>query len=230
MDLFQGQLRSTLTCCNKTKNEGKGCGRQVRKWEPFMYLTLPLKGKQESIESAIDDYCQEEVMDGDNSWYCSTCKGHVRATKKFDIWKLPPILIVHLKRFAGRGSKINSVVRYPTVDFDLESHIKSPNLPESTSYDVSSLHSSLHIRIRFLSLFVSLSPFLFLSLPLPIPLSLTHIHIHTCSLSLSLSLSCSLSLCTTAEATADVRNAGENRRKRRQRKTKEEEEEGSVRR
>jgi len=31
VDLFQGQLRSTLMCCNTAKNKGKGCGRQVRR-------------------------------------------------------------------------------------------------------------------------------------------------------------------------------------------------------
>ena len=31
VDLFQGQLRSTLRCCNEDKKGGKGCGREVRK-------------------------------------------------------------------------------------------------------------------------------------------------------------------------------------------------------
>jgi ubiquitin carboxyl-terminal hydrolase 8 len=143
VDLFQGQLRSTLTCRNKAKNRGRGCGRQVRKFEPFMYLTLPLKNKSPTVKAAVEDYCQEETMDGDNQWYCSACKEHVRATKKFDIWKVPPILIVHLKRFntdsRGRGSKINDVVKYPVVDFDLARYIRSPNLPESTSFDLYSI-------------------------------------------------------------------------------------------
>jgi len=115
----------------------------VRKFEPFMYLTLPLKSRSTSVESAIEDFCTEETMQGDNSWYCSTCKEHVRATKKFDIWKVPPVLIVHLKRFnsdgRGRGSKINNLVKYPVVDFDMAPFIKSPNLPASTSYDLYSI-------------------------------------------------------------------------------------------
>ena len=32
--------------------------------------------------------------------YCPSCKKHQQATKKFDLWKLPKILIIHLKRFS----------------------------------------------------------------------------------------------------------------------------------
>jgi ubiquitin C-terminal hydrolase len=83
----------------------------VRKFEPFMYLTLPLGKGTNSVEDAIKTFCRAEVIDGDNAWYCSGCKEHVRAEKQFHIWHVPPVLIVHLKRFntdaRGRGSKIN---------------------------------------------------------------------------------------------------------------------------
>ena len=31
--------------------------------------------------------------------YCPDCKEHVQASKKFDLWKVPEILVIHLKRF-----------------------------------------------------------------------------------------------------------------------------------
>ena len=31
--------------------------------------------------------------------YCPECKDFVQASKKFDLWKLPDILVIHLKRF-----------------------------------------------------------------------------------------------------------------------------------
>ena len=34
-----------------------------------------------------------------NSWYCPKCKEHVRALKTLNVWSLPKVLIVHLKRF-----------------------------------------------------------------------------------------------------------------------------------
>ena len=32
--------------------------------------------------------------------YCPDCKEFVQATKKFDLWRLPDILVIHLKRFS----------------------------------------------------------------------------------------------------------------------------------
>ena len=31
--------------------------------------------------------------------YCPQCKDMKQATKKFDLWKLPEVLVIHLKRF-----------------------------------------------------------------------------------------------------------------------------------
>ncbi len=32
--------------------------------------------------------------------YCPRCKAHVCADKKLDLWNLPEVLVVHLKRFS----------------------------------------------------------------------------------------------------------------------------------
>jgi ubiquitin carboxyl-terminal hydrolase 4/11/15 len=45
-------------------------------------------------------YMQREQLGADNPWYCSKCQEHRQAYKKFDIWRAPPVLVVHLKRFS----------------------------------------------------------------------------------------------------------------------------------
>lgn len=48
--------------------------------------------------------------------YCPTCKKHQQATKKFDLWSLPKILVVHLKRFSYNRywrDKLDTVVEFP---------------------------------------------------------------------------------------------------------------------
>jgi len=48
--------------------------------------------------------------------YCPTCKKHQQATKKFDLWSLPRILVVHLKRFSYNRcwrDKLDTVVDFP---------------------------------------------------------------------------------------------------------------------
>lgn len=53
------------------------------------------------------------------SWsfrYCPNCKQHQQATKKLDLWSLPPVLVVHLKRFSYSRymrDKLDSLVDFP---------------------------------------------------------------------------------------------------------------------
>ena len=62
--------------------------------------------------------------------YCSKCKDFRDARKKFDLWKMPPILIIHFKRFKhtarGRRQKIEDYVHFPLRKLDLQPYVRSP--------------------------------------------------------------------------------------------------------
>lgn len=65
-----------------------------------MYLSLPIPDRDEvSLMDCVNEYLKEETLDGENQWFCEKCKVKVDAIKKIDLWKLPTILIIHLKRF-----------------------------------------------------------------------------------------------------------------------------------
>lgn len=54
--------------------------------------------------------------------YCSSCREHVEMTKKLEIWRLPPIMVVHLKRFQYTQTyrrKLGSLVEFPIEGLDL---------------------------------------------------------------------------------------------------------------
>jgi len=117
VDLFQGQLRNTCKCLE--------CGHVNIRFEPFMYLSLPISENAKSLDDCIDIYLQKETLRGADQWYCEKCKKHVDATKKSDLWIVPPILIVHLKRFKyndfGKvGSKNDQPISYPVNEWDLK--------------------------------------------------------------------------------------------------------------
>jgi len=122
VDIFQGQLRNTLTCTL--------CSHKSVKFDPFMYLSLPIaEDGTLSLDDCLDLFCREEHLTDDNQWYCPKCKQHVDATKKFDLWTLPPILIVHLKRFkqnphTGECSKIKQAINYPIRNWNLSHAVK----------------------------------------------------------------------------------------------------------
>lgn len=95
-----------------------------------MYLSLPMSNACKSLDDCIDLYLKEESLTGADQYYCGKCKTHVDGTKKQDLWMLPPVLIVHLKRFRyndyGKvGSKNDAAIRYPTIGWDLKPHVKS---------------------------------------------------------------------------------------------------------
>lgn len=68
------------------------------------------------LSDCIKAFTQEEILSEQDPWYCSDCKDFRQATKKFDLWKLPPVLIIHLKRFSYTRTwrdKISTLVDFP---------------------------------------------------------------------------------------------------------------------
>jgi len=70
--------------------------------------------------------------------YCPTCKKHQRATKKFDLWSLPDVLVIHLKRFSYTRSmrdKLDTLVEFPTRGLNMAPYLINQNHPEAV-YDL----------------------------------------------------------------------------------------------
>ena len=77
-----------------------------------------------TLQQCLQMFIEPEVLGPDDKWYCPHCKEHMQAEKKMSVWRLPPILIIHLKRFKYyHGSafgylsdsrvKIDTQVKYP---------------------------------------------------------------------------------------------------------------------
>ena len=49
------------------------------------------------INRLLENFIKEEATD--ENCYCSQCKKHTKSRKKMSIWRLPNILVFHLKRF-----------------------------------------------------------------------------------------------------------------------------------
>ncbi|KAL8440392.1 hypothetical protein Efla_000280 [Eimeria flavescens] len=69
------------------------------------------------LADCLQLFAEREVLDQDNMWYCGTCRKHVQAQKKLDLWRMPRVLILHLKRFHNTNrwsrTKINTRVCFP---------------------------------------------------------------------------------------------------------------------
>jgi hypothetical protein len=65
-----------------------------------------------------------EQLEETEMWYCNRCKKHVQAWKQFHLFRAPPILIIHLKRFqysasTHRRDKIGAFIDFPLEGLDL---------------------------------------------------------------------------------------------------------------
>ncbi|CAL8324624.1 unnamed protein product [Merluccius merluccius] len=73
------------------------------------------------LQESIQLFTTTETLEEDNPWYCPVCKRHQLATKKLDLWGLPEVLIIHLKRFSYSKfsrEKLDSLVHFPLRDLD----------------------------------------------------------------------------------------------------------------
>jgi ubiquitin carboxyl-terminal hydrolase 4/11/15 len=90
------------------------------------FKLLKSSGPQQSIQNCFSAFSNPEKLDRDNSWKCPHCKKNVEATKKMEIFKVPQILIIHLKRFKSLGmsrEKINSAVSFPREGLDIREFV-----------------------------------------------------------------------------------------------------------
>lgn len=71
--------------------------------------------------------------------YCPGCKKPQQATKKLDLWRLPEILVVHLKRFSFSRffkNKLETYVDFPIDDLDLSTYVAHINSHSSNHYEL----------------------------------------------------------------------------------------------
>ncbi|KAJ2455884.1 hypothetical protein EV183_000500 [Coemansia sp. RSA 2336] len=97
--------------------------------------------KQVTLEDCLTEFTRSEQLGEEDLWYCSKCQEHQQATKKFDLWRVPEILVVHLKRFQHSRAwrdKIDVFVDFPLTDLDLTRHMCGPH-GENLVYDLYSV-------------------------------------------------------------------------------------------
>lgn len=103
-------------------------------------LSTAKKGKKTiTLEDCLTEYTREEQLGEEDLWYCPNCKKHQQATKKLDIWRLPDILVVHLKRFSHTRAwrdKIDALVDFPIHGLDLSGKALNKEDREENVYDL----------------------------------------------------------------------------------------------
>ncbi|KAH7703483.1 Ubiquitin carboxyl-terminal hydrolase family protein [Aphelenchoides avenae] len=63
-------------------------------------VELPSHSSYATLDDCLARHFAPVTLDGASRWNCPTCKCAQAATRETRIWKLPPVLVVHMKRFS----------------------------------------------------------------------------------------------------------------------------------
>ena len=144
--MFAGQLRSELTCLS--------CGHRSLRFDPFWSLSIPIptnsssslsssttsrmkrylglkrRSKSENkfkIQECLKLFVSEEYLNESEAPHCSKCKACRPAKKRMQIFRLPKVLVLHLKRFSEtsrlRRCKLNSSIECPIDSLDMSPYV-----------------------------------------------------------------------------------------------------------
>ncbi|CAH0480481.1 unnamed protein product [Peronospora belbahrii] len=94
------------------------------------------------LKHCLDAFTSEEKI---SEGYCSSCRKHQEMTKKLEIWRLPPVMVVHLKRFQYTQTyrrKLASLVEFPIHKLDLSTCV-APHIEIPEKYPMKRLRGKL---------------------------------------------------------------------------------------
>ncbi|KAK2167839.1 hypothetical protein LSH36_23g05071 [Paralvinella palmiformis] len=99
---------------------------EAKKLERHVSMDRHAKKQVIQLTDCLNLFTKEERLGEQDPWYCPQCKEFQQATKKFDLWKLPKVLVIHLKRFQFnryRRDKLDVFVEYPIKGLDMQQWI-----------------------------------------------------------------------------------------------------------
>ncbi|XP_016401990.1 ubiquitin carboxyl-terminal hydrolase 11-like [Sinocyclocheilus rhinocerous] len=94
---------------------------EAEKYIKHQSMDVPHQQTIVQLQECIELFTTVETLEEENPWYCPTCKKHQLATKILDLWSLPEVLIIHLKRFSYTKysrEKLDTIVEFPLRDLD----------------------------------------------------------------------------------------------------------------
>ncbi|CAM0873691.1 unnamed protein product [Alopecurus aequalis] len=121
---------ATVIFVNWSKSDLKKLNTSHLEHLPEVFKYAPpakrTRGEPLSLYACLDAFLREEPLVPEEMWYCPRCKDQRQASKKLDLWRLPEVLVIHLKRFSFSRStkhKLETFVNFPIHDLDLTNYI-----------------------------------------------------------------------------------------------------------
>lgn len=101
----------------------KGCPHRYCKEEPFSVVSLDIRNMSR-LQESLEAYVRGELLEGADAYHCDKCNKKVVTVKRLCLNKLPPVLVIQLKRFEYDFEKVcaikfNDYFEFPR-DLDVE--------------------------------------------------------------------------------------------------------------
>lgn len=113
--IFQGTLSNETRCIN--------CDHKSSRDEPFLDLSIELQGNT-SISNCLKEFSKNELLKGNDKFFCDECNSLQEAQKSLKIKKLPNVFILHLKRFKYSEEKNEYKKLHDRITFPFELKIE----------------------------------------------------------------------------------------------------------
>jgi len=112
----------------------KDCPHSYEREEEF--YSIPVTVKCRTLESSLEQFVNDEVMEGENAYYCEKCRESRTTVKRLRIKSLPQVLVIQLKRFwydweAGRAIKFDDSFQFPWI-LDVKPYTSQGNSKDET--------------------------------------------------------------------------------------------------
>ena len=130
--LLQGLFGGTTVSQIVSKDASKPGALLSERHEAFYTISIDVKCKKTVVDS-LAAYVEGEVLDGDNKYKCESGE-YVEAVKRTCVDRLPPVLILHLKRFEFDFEAMKKV--------KVDDHFEFPHTINMRPYTVDALSPS----------------------------------------------------------------------------------------
>jgi ubiquitin carboxyl-terminal hydrolase 8 len=93
--------------------------------EPYFMinLSIPSNNKSPSLIDCLNFYVEDEILEGENSWYNENTKEKINIKKKIQFWSFPNVLVFDFKRFNNNFQKNKILITFPIEELDLSNYV-----------------------------------------------------------------------------------------------------------
>ncbi|GMS80153.1 hypothetical protein PENTCL1PPCAC_2328 [Pristionchus entomophagus] len=119
------------------------CGETSATFEESSCISLELPSSSSTaLSSSLNNHFSQVILNGGECWNCPKCRTAKPAKRTTKLWRLPPVLVIHLKRFSyqGGGYVKNQIdVSFPLNDLDLRQYLHPSSPHRSNPYQLYSV-------------------------------------------------------------------------------------------